>query len=185
MVLVFRKDYEMKDLQTLIEEQSTLFDKEFGVHADGKWVDSNEYEDAPDDYKDFLRKSMEMAYELNKPEINGETSDGYHTFNELYEFRKLYNACLFNEWWGQGRFSVTKSKRHDDGELCFGGGWFVVTAQLPTGQISNHYELKDWDLFRCDEFVNSPKWDGHTPQDVAKRLNVFLSQPTNSTEEEI
>ena len=26
-------------------------------------------------------------------------SDGYHTFNELYEFRKLYNAALFNQHW--------------------------------------------------------------------------------------
>jgi hypothetical protein len=25
-------------------------------------------------------------------------SDTYHTFNELYEFRKVYNAALFNEW---------------------------------------------------------------------------------------
>ena len=24
-------------------------------------------------------------------------SDGYHTFDELYEFRKMYNAVLFNE----------------------------------------------------------------------------------------
>lgn len=23
--------------------------------------------------------------------------DGYHTFDELYEFRKVYNAALFNE----------------------------------------------------------------------------------------
>lgn len=30
--------------------------------------------------------------------VTGETSDGYHTFNQLYEFRKLYNAALFNEW---------------------------------------------------------------------------------------
>lgn len=30
--------------------------------------------------------------------INGETSDGYHTFNELYEFRMIYNAALFNDW---------------------------------------------------------------------------------------
>ena len=25
-------------------------------------------------------------------------SDGYHSFKDLYEFRKLYNAALFNEW---------------------------------------------------------------------------------------
>ena len=28
----------------------------------------------------------------------GKISDGYHTFDELYEFRKVYNAALFNEW---------------------------------------------------------------------------------------
>ena len=26
-----------------------------------------------------------------------ELSDGYHTFAELYEYRKLYNAAFFNE----------------------------------------------------------------------------------------
>ena len=25
----------------------------------------------------------------------GDLSDGYHTFNELYEFIKIYNAALF------------------------------------------------------------------------------------------
>lgn len=27
---------------------------------------------------------------------NGEASDGYHTFNELYDFRREYNAVLVN-----------------------------------------------------------------------------------------
>lgn len=27
----------------------------------------------------------------------GEVSDGYHTFNELYQYRMLYNAAFFNE----------------------------------------------------------------------------------------
>ena len=27
----------------------------------------------------------------------GEFSDGYHTFNELYDYRKAYNAAFFNE----------------------------------------------------------------------------------------
>jgi hypothetical protein len=30
-------------------------------------------------------------------EERGEVSDGYHDFNTLYEFRKVYNAALFNE----------------------------------------------------------------------------------------
>ena len=80
-----------------------------------------------------------------KPEDKGEISDGYHTFNELYRFRLLYNAAFFNLL---PKEIVHKSKRHHDGEECFGGGWFIVMANLPTGQISNHYELKDWDLFQ-------------------------------------
>ena len=32
-----------------------------------------------------------------KLERINEISDGYHTFDELYEFRKMYNSVLFNE----------------------------------------------------------------------------------------
>lgn len=109
--------------------------------------------------------------------ITGETSDGYHTFNELYEFRKVYNAVLFNEWASQGKYNIHKSKRHHDGEECFGGGWFIVMAQLPTGQISNHYELTDWDLFKCEEREKADEWDGHTAQDVAVRLKELALNP--------
>ena len=105
----------------------------------------------------------------------GEMSDGYHSFNELYDFRLLYNAALFNEWADSDKYHVVKSKRHSDGKECFGGGWFIVTAQLPTGQISNHYRLDAWDLFRCEEVENAPEWDGHTPDDVRDRLERLIS----------
>lgn len=108
-----------------------------------------------------------------KAKVTGETSDGYHTFNELYDFRKLYNAALFNEWANQGKYHVHKSTRHHDGEACFGGGWFIVMATLPAGQISNHYELKDWDLFNIPERDRADKWDGHTAKDVIKRLKAI------------
>lgn len=106
--------------------------------------------------------------------INGNTSDGFHTFNELYEYRLLYNAIAFNELAKNENIKVIKSKRHSDGEECFGGGWFIVMAELPTGQISNHYQLKDWDLFKCEEVEYAPKWDGHSPEDVIKRMREFL-----------
>lgn len=132
---------------------------------------------------DYTKKDIDDAYlkgiadaksELEKqsePTDKGEISDGYHTFNELYYYRMLYNAAFFNmlpkEW-------VHKSKRHNDGEECFGGGWFIVMANLPTGQISNHYELKDWDLFQIPEKKVADKWDGHTPQEAAERLHKYL-----------
>lgn len=114
-------------------------------------------------------------------EINENTSDGYHTFKELYEFRLLYNAHLFNEWAKQGLYDVHKSQRHYDGELCFGrDDYFVVVATLPTGQISNHYPMSDWDLFQCEAVEKAKaQWDGHTSQDVAKRLRETLTGKKN------
>jgi hypothetical protein len=68
---------------------------------------------------------------------------------------------------------VTKAWKHSDGEMCFGGGWFVVTMQLPTGQVSNHYEAQYWDLFAVREVECAPVWDGHTPAIAAERLRRF------------
>jgi hypothetical protein len=111
--------------------------------------------------------------------VNGETSDGYHTFNELYAFRLLYNAALFNEWALQedNPMDVHKSRRHSDGELVFGGGWFIVVAELPTGQISNHYKNESWDLFRIPEKDVPNEFDGHTSNEVGFRLWAFLMEP--------
>lgn len=105
------------------------------------------------------------------PENKGEISDGYHTFNELYYYRMLYNAAFFNSL---PKAWVHKSKKHHDGEECFGGGWFIVMANLPTGQISNHYELKDWELFQIPEKEVADEWDGHTPKEAAERLHKYL-----------
>ena len=92
---------------------------------------------------------------------------------------KIYNAALFNEWarlWRIGEddevnFDVHKSWKHHDGELCFGGGWFIVSAMLPTGLISNHYKAEDWDLFKIPEVEKALyEFDGHTSEDVLNRL---------------
>jgi hypothetical protein len=110
------------------------------------------------------------------PEDLGDLRDEYHSINELYEFRKMYNAALFNEWSVSGKYSVHKSKKHHDGEDCFGGGWFIVVAMLPDGQITNHYKLTDWDLFKVPEIYQAKfEYDGHTGADVLLRLeNICL-----------
>ena len=106
----------------------------------------------------------------------GNISDGYHTFNELYEYRLLYNAGFFNELAARGLCDVHKSRRHSDGSIPFGdSNWFVVVAELPTGQITNHYKAKYWDLFCIPVKECANKWDGHTPKDVAERLRRYLN----------
>lgn len=111
----------------------------------------------------------------------GNTSDGFHTFDELYMHRVLLTAALFNAWAlplpKRGpTMPVVKSKRHSSGELCFGGGWFIVVATLPTGQISYHYEMEHWDLFDIQNVMLPPTYDGHTPQDVIDRLSAYLKE---------
>jgi hypothetical protein len=74
----------------------------------------------------------------------------------------MYNACLFNEWAKLDIYDVHKSLKHFDNEECFGGGWFIVSALLPTGLISNHYEMKDWDLFQVPQTEKALfEFDGH------------------------
>lgn len=113
-------------------------------------------------------------------EVTGETSDGFHTFNELYNHRMLLTAALFREWQSHyGRYADInpyRSKLHSDGSVPFGGGWFIVVAQLPAGQISYHYELKHWSLFSdIPEREQAAPYDGHTAQDVCDRLEHFLT----------
>lgn len=99
-------------------------------------------------------------------------SDGYHTFGELYESRCVLTAAFFNLLAKSG-VETCKSWRHADGELCFGGGWFVVYANLPTGQISFHYPEKDWERFILPETQKGFAWDGHTTSDVHDRILLF------------
>lgn len=141
--------------------------------------------------RNVIISEVQEGIKNTNPTDRGNYSDGYHTFNELYEFRKVYNAALFNDWgvqtkhnpkWAKSddpkepvmlpKYDVHKSWRHHDGELCFGGGWFIVVAVLPTGQISNHYEAKDWDLFKIPATEKAKyEFDSHTATDVINRLN--------------
>lgn len=102
--------------------------------------------------------------------------DEYHTMDELYEYRMLYNALWVNELARHGDVPVCKSWFHSDGEECFGGGWFIVVAELPTGQVSNHYKAEHWDIFRVPAVNRPPEYDGHTPEVAADRMGEFLGR---------
>lgn len=105
---------------------------------------------------------------------NGDMSDGYHTHNELYHYRMLYNVHTLHAFAAVG-WQVTRSWKHHSGEACFGGGWFVVQADTPAGQITNHYQAEHWHLFEgIEEVPTSPQWDGHTPPVAAQRLEAVI-----------
>lgn len=98
----------------------------------------------------------------------GELSDGYHSFNDLYHQRCVLFATICNTF----KELAWKSRKYSDGELCFGGGWFIVGIDTPQGQYTYRYEDKDWDLFNVKELEVGKEWDGHTDKDVERLLSL-------------
>ena len=95
-------------------------------------------------------------------------SDGYHTFKQLYYQRMMLFATIVK----QNKDKAWKSLRHEDGELCFGGGWFVVGIDTPKGSYTYHYEDKYFGIFDCIELECGKHWDGHTEEDVTRLLSL-------------
>lgn len=98
-------------------------------------------------------------------EINGDTSDGYHTFNELYHHR----AVLFSVIVRDHQDIAWKARKHHDGTMY--DGMFIVGIETPKGQATYHYDLDPyWEMFDCEEREFAPEWDGHTPDEAIARI---------------
>jgi hypothetical protein len=94
-------------------------------------------------------------------------SDGYHTIDELYKHRIALFIALMScntkiSWW---------SRLHYDGTMF--EGYVIAGIQLPTGMITYHFKnmyIEYLKVAGIKELENAPEWDGHTSQDVVKRL---------------
>ena len=97
--------------------------------------------------------------------VSGDTSDGYHTFDELYYHRTALFACLVSM---QPRQMAFKSWKHSDGTMY--EGMFIAGIYTSRGWCTYHCDAKWWPLFDCSEREFAPEWDGHTPSDTIHRL---------------
>jgi hypothetical protein len=102
-----------------------------------------------------------------------EKSDGYHTFNELYDHRCHLFVALMRSNPGIS----WRANNHEDGTTY--ENWFVAGMHLPTGDIS--YRLPSWMWEMLDgkgiaTTNKAPKWDGHTDSYVVKRLAEWFKQ---------
>ena len=97
--------------------------------------------------------------------IDENTSDGYHTFKELYEHRHALYILVAN-----ADQRAWKSVRHADGSEW--DGWFISGIDFEHGPITYHLPARLWKNLKCKELNNAPEWDGHTSEDVVKRLHI-------------
>lgn len=117
-------------------------------------------------------KQIEQICKIANIDDIGELSDGFHTFNSLYYQRAILFATIVNTY----KELAWKSKKHEDGQVCFGGGWFIVGIDTPKGSYTYHYEAEYWDLFDCKELPRAKHWDGHTDEDVTRLLSLCFEE---------
>ena len=124
-------------------------------------------------YEIFAR----LADLIEPQEIDENTSDGYHTFGQLYYQRMMLFAVLVKEH----KAHSWKTRRHEDGKPCFGGGWFLVTIDTPDGPYGYHYEDTYWDLFDCKELPKAKHWDGYDENDVWRLTSLASADSQERT----
>ena len=119
---------------------------------------------------DAMIKATQDALAVDaEPVITGETSDGYHTFNELYHHR----AVLFSVIVKAFPERAWKARQHHDGTMY--EGMFIVGIDTPYGQASYHYNIEPyWNMFACRELERAPEWDGHTPAQAIERIGRLV-----------
>lgn len=118
---------------------------------------------------------------MTSPDV-GETSDGYHTFNELYDHRITLFLALCSYVQVHDKY-VWRSKLHSDGTAI--EGWFVVgIGSRPGEQVTYHLPMSRWaETNWIHEFARAPEFDGHTSADVLQRLKGFYFASTNEDDD--
>ncbi len=122
----------------------------------------------------IVQRAIERAPTVDAVEIPptgvGDLSDGYHTFNELYHHR----AILFSVICNNHPEIAWKSMHHNDPNSPMYDGMFIVGIETPQGQATYHYDIDPyWDMFKVKELDRAPAWDGHTPDEAIRRIELL------------
>lgn len=99
--------------------------------------------------------------------MNENQSDGWHTFDELYEHRTILFSLVLLAY----KSKAWRSKLHADGTMF--DGYFIVGVDTEEGQFSYHCQMKYWDLFDyVKELPTAPIYNDHTSKDVVRLLSL-------------
>ena len=100
----------------------------------------------------------------------GDISDGFHTFNELYDHRHALMLCVMRSNPLRSWYSML----HDDGTMF--DDWFIVGFDTGHGMITYHLPDRLLGAVKksgANQLEKGMPWDGHTASDVVRRLTLF------------
>lgn len=103
-----------------------------------------------------------------------QVSDGYHTFEELYNHRHVLFLALMKSYPG---LAWASPLHHDETEFT---GFFIAGINLPQGMVTYHLPLELWGaavMTCCEVLPTAPPFDGHSSTDVIDRLKKFAISP--------
>jgi hypothetical protein len=126
---------------------------------------------------------VDMSHFIEK---GNSISDGYHTFDELYNHRHSLFIALCRALYSHNELCIAsgqkntvgqiwRSKSHSDGTM-FEGMFIVGIGTEPGSQITYHLDNPFWSEFDdCAVTLDiAPEWDGHSANDVVRRLSSLL-----------
>jgi hypothetical protein len=108
---------------------------------------------------------------LTIPCPTGQVSDGFHTFDELYDHRNHLFIVLLR----MTPAHAWRSRFHHDGTGF--PGWFIAGTKISGKDITYHLPENLWDIVGDQPVITlqrAPAWDGHTSTDVIERIRTFL-----------
>lgn len=137
----------------------------------------------------FKQQAMEYVPKRFAP---GDTSDGWHSLDDLYRHRTILFASLCNYVEALRRVGTVKGAKyggiaykswhHWDGTMY--DGMFIVGLHTHEGWVTYHCEAEFWDYFLVHELDRAPEWDGATPDEGLDRLvDEFVDLLGEKTEE--
>ncbi len=126
---------------------------------------------------------FEDAIDYLENNAHNEVFNGDYSVGEFLDFKVLYNAAFFNLLYREGKYTVIKSKKHNN--ILYENEYFIVQAELPTGQISDYYQNEYWSLFCIPELKEPNESDGHTVYDIFVRLDDYIMEEFHSPKQEI
>ena len=116
----------------------------------------------------FTNPQLVLQYKDQADKNMKKVSDGYHTFDDLYEHRRKLSAIIFN----LASDYAWKSHQHADGTMFDGD--FIVGVSIPgVGDYSYHYDNEYWDEFKVPEVESAPPYDGHKPEDIDRLFSLI------------